>query len=275
EGAGTVPGPAAVHVTTGGGGGELSHGIDLPEGRRPGNDPGVARGAEKTPTGVRATMNLLLLGAPGAGKGTQGALIAERYGIPKISTGDLLREAVREGTPLGQKAKSYMDAGELVPDEVMLGLIQEVLTEDGTPDEAVERGFVLDGFPRTLRQAEGLDRLLDEIGRPLDAVIVVSVPDDVLIRRLSGRRTCANCGAVYNVYLEPPRTAGTCDRCGGPLVERPDDTAATVRRRLEIYQEQTEPLIAYYERSRTPVYRVDGDRPVEEVQRAIMGLLES
>ncbi len=220
-------------------------------------------------------MNLLLLGAPGAGKGTQGALLAERYGIPKISTGDLLREAVREGTPLGQKAKSYMDAGELVPDEVMLGLIQEVLTEDGTPDEAVERGFVLDGFPRTLRQAEGLDRLLDEIGRPLDAVIVVSVPDDVLIRRLSGRRTCANCGAVYNVYLEPPRTAGTCDRCGGPLVERPDDTAATVRRRLEIYQEQTEPLIAYYERSRTPVYRVDGDRPVEEVQRAIMGLLES
>jgi len=220
-------------------------------------------------------MNLLLLGAPGAGKGTQGALIAERYGIPKISTGDLLREAVREGTPLGQKAKSYMDAGELVPDEVMLGLIREVLTGDGGRGAQVERGFILDGFPRTLRQAEGLDRLLDAIGRPLDAVIVVSVPDDVLIRRLSGRRTCADCGAVYNVYLEPPRTAGKCDRCGGTLVERPDDAAATVRRRLEVYHEQTEPLIAYYERSRTPVYRIDGDRPVEEVQRAIMGILES
>jgi len=216
-------------------------------------------------------MNLLLLGAPGAGKGTQGALIAERYGIPKISTGDLLREAVRKGTPLGQEAKTYMDAGELVPDEVMLGLIREVLTGDAM----VERGFVLDGFPRTLRQAEGLDRLLDAIGKPLDAVIVVSVPDEVLIRRLSGRRTCADCGAVYNVYLEPPSTPGRCDRCGGALVERADDTAATVRRRLEVYHEQTEPVIAYYERSRTPVYRVDGDRPVDEVQRAIVGILES
>lgn len=220
-------------------------------------------------------MNLLLLGAPGAGKGTQGALLAERYGIPKISTGDLLREAVRQGTPLGQKAKSYMDAGELVPDEVMLGLIREELAEDSSPDEKVEHGFILDGFPRTLPQAQGLDRLLDEIGRPLDAVIVVAVPDDVLIRRLSGRRTCASCGAVYNVYLEPPRTPGKCDRCGGTLTERPDDAAATVRRRLQIYHEQTEPLVAYYERSRTPVHRVDGDQPVEEVQRAIMGMLES
>ncbi|MFO7260960.1 MAG: adenylate kinase [bacterium] len=224
---------------------------------------------------MRATMNLLLLGAPGAGKGTQGALIAERYGIPKISTGDLLREAVREGTPLGQQAKSYMDAGELVPDEVMLGLIREVLTGGGTGDGEVGRGFVLDGFPRTVRQAEGLDRLLDEIGKPLDAVVVISVPDEVLVRRLSGRRTCAECGAVYNVYLEPPRTPGRCDRCGGALVERADDAAATVRRRLEVYHEQTEPVIAYYERSRTPVYRVDGDRPVDEVQRAIVGILES
>jgi adenylate kinase len=219
-------------------------------------------------------MNLLLLGAPGAGKGTQGALIAERYGIRKISTGDLLREAVAKGTPLGQTAKSYMDAGELVPDEVMLGLIREELTGKGADPEAA-RGFILDGFPRTLRQAEGLDRLLDEIGRPLDAVVVVSVPDDVLIRRLSGRRTCARCGAVYNVFLDPPEVPGVCDRCGGELVERADDAAATVRRRLEVYREMTEPLIAYYEGGRTPVYRIDGNRPVEEVHRAIVGVLES
>ena len=219
-------------------------------------------------------MNLLLLGAPGAGKGTQGALLARRYGIRKISTGDLLREAVAKGTPLGQTAKSYMDAGELVPDEVMLGLIREELTAKGSDPEAA-RGFILDGFPRTLRQAEGLDRLLDEIGRPLDAVVVVSVPDDVLIRRLSGRRTCARCGAVYNVFLDPPEVPGICDRCGGELVERADDAAATVRRRLEVYREMTEPLIAYYERGRTPVYRIDGNRPVEEVHRAIVGVLES
>ncbi|HEX7091087.1 MAG TPA: adenylate kinase [Longimicrobiales bacterium] len=220
-------------------------------------------------------MNLLLLGAPGAGKGTQGALLAARYGIPKISTGDLLREAVAKGTPLGRTAKSYMDAGELVPDEVMLGLIREELTAGKGADTKVARGFVLDGFPRTLRQAEGLDRLLDEIGHPLDAVIVVTVPDEVLVRRLSGRRTCARCGAVYNIYLDPPQVPGICDRCGGELVERADDAAATVRRRLEVYREMTEPLIAYYERSRTPVYRVDGNRPVEEVQRAIVGMLES
>lgn len=210
------------------------------------------------------SMNVVLLGAPGAGKGTQGALLAERSGAVRISTGDLLRDAVRRGTPLGQKAKGYMDAGELVPDDVILGLVREVLTGG-----EVERGFILDGFPRTLRQAEALDGLLAELGRPLDAVVVIEVPDDVLVKRLSGRRSCPKCGAVYNVYFEPPREAGVCDACGSALVERADDDAATVRRRLEVYREQTEPLIAYYERGTTPVYRVDGNQPVEDVQRAL------
>ncbi len=215
-------------------------------------------------------MNLILLGAPGAGKGTQGALLAERRGLRRISTGDLLRDAVRKGTPLGQQAKGYMDAGELVPDSIILGLVREVITGD-----AEARGFIFDGFPRTLPQAEGLDRLLEELGNPLDAVVVIDVPDDQLVKRLSGRRTCPNCGAVYNIYFEPPETPGVCDACGGALVERADDAAETVRRRLEVYRERTEPLIAYYERSETPVRYVDGDRPVEEVQREIVRVLES
>ena len=197
-------------------------------------------------------------------RGREGHLLAERSGAVRISTGDLLRDAVRRGTPLGQKAKGYMDAGELVPDDVILGLVREVLTGG-----EVERGFILDGFPRTLRQAEALDGLLAELGRPLDAVVVIEVPDDVLVKRLSGRRSCPKCGAVYNVYFEPPREAGVCDACGSALVERADDDAATVRRRLEVYREQTEPLIAYYERGTTPVYRVDGNQPVEDVQRAL------
>lgn len=214
-------------------------------------------------------MNLILLGAPGAGKGTQGALISERCGVVRISTGDLLRDAVRKGTPLGQKAKGYMDAGELVPDDVILGLVREVLSSEAG-DTA---GYLLDGFPRTLPQAEALDVLLGELGRPLDAVIVIDVPDDVLVKRLSGRRTCPNCGAVYNVYFEPPTTPGVCDVCGGALVERADDGAETVRRRLEVYRSQTAPLIAYYEKSTTPVHIVDGDRPVDEVYASVMQVL--
>lgn len=214
-------------------------------------------------------MNLIFLGPPGAGKGTQGALIAERCGLERISTGDLLRDAVRRGTPLGQKAKGYMDAGELVPDDVILGLVREVLTREGTG----RRGFLLDGFPRTLPQAMALDRLLEELGRPLDAVVVIDVPDDVLVQRLSGRRTCPNCGAVYNIYFEPPKTPGVCDVCGGALVERPDDAAETVRRRLEVYRKQTAPLIDYYERSDSRVHHIDGNRPVDEVQRTILEAL--
>jgi len=214
-------------------------------------------------------MNLIFLGAPGAGKGTQGALLAERRGLRRVSTGDLLRDAVRKGTPLGQKAKAYMDAGELVPDEVILGLVREVLSE-----RSEATGVLFDGFPRTIPQAEALDRLLEELGQRLDAVVVIDVPDDELVKRLSGRRSCPNCGAVYNVYFEPPRQAGVCDACGGALVERADDAAETVRRRLEVYREQTEPLIAYYEASETPVHYVDGSRSVDEVQRDIARVTE-
>lgn len=214
-------------------------------------------------------MNLIFLGAPGAGKGTQGALLAEKHGLRRVSTGDLLRDAVRKGTPLGQRAKAYMDAGELVPDDVILGLVREVLAA-----EADSPGLLFDGFPRTIPQAEALDRLLREAGQRLDAVVVIDVPDDELVKRLSGRRSCPNCGAVYNIYFDPPGKPGVCDACGGALVERADDAAETVRRRLEVYREQTEPLIAYYEASETPVHYVDGSRSVEEVQRDIARVTE-
>lgn len=214
-------------------------------------------------------MNLVLLGAPGAGKGTQGALLAERYDSVQLSTGDLLRDAVRRGTPLGQEAKKYMDAGELVPDDVILGLVRETL------DAADADGFILDGFPRTLPQAEALDDLLDDVGLALDGVVVIEVPEDTLVKRLSGRRSCAECGAVYNVYFEPPESEGECDVCGGALVERADDDAATVRRRLAVYTERTQPLIAYYRKSETPVHFIDGEGAVDEVRDAIVRSLES
>lgn len=215
-------------------------------------------------------MNLILLGAPGAGKGTQGALLATRQGMARISTGDLLRDAVRRGTPLGQRAKGYMDAGELVPDAVILDLVREVLVSS----PAGGGGFIFDGFPRTIPQAEALDRLLGELKQPLDAVIVIDVPDEVLVQRLSGRRTCPSCGAVYNIYFEPPREPGICDNCGGALAERADDTAETVRHRLEVYRRQTAPLIAYYRGSATPVRQVNGDLPTAEVEREIARVLE-
>lgn len=225
-------------------------------------------------------MNLILLGAPGAGKGTQGALIAERYGVARISTGDLLRSAVRRDTELGRKAKAFMEAGELVPDALILDLVRELLSGEGPVDEvggadAVRRGFVFDGFPRTIPQAQGLDRLLAEFDRPLDGVVVIEVPDDVIVRRISGRRSCPRCGAVYNIYSEPPRQEGVCDACGTELTQRADDRPETVKRRLEVYREQTEPLIAYYRESGTPVHVVEGDKPVAEVQEEVAEALAS
>ena len=211
-------------------------------------------------------MNLVMFGPPGAGKGTQGALLAERRGMRRLSTGDLLRDAVRDGTALGIKAKSFMDAGELVPDDVILGLVRE--TMQGSSDS-----FIFDGFPRTLPQAQALDKVLGDLGKPLGAVLVLNVDDEELVRRMSGRRSCPSCGAVFNIYSEKPKSDATCDRCGTALVQRSDDQEATVRRRLQVYQDQTAPLIEYYRSGSTPVHSIDGERAVDTVQNDLVAAL--
>ncbi len=215
-------------------------------------------------------MNLILFGAPGAGKGTQGALLAEHLGIPRISTGDLLREAVRQGTPLGQKAKEFMDAGELVPDGVMLDLVCEVVGSD-----AARGGFILDGFPRNVAQAEALDGMLCALGRNVDAVAVLNVDDEVVVKRIAGRRSCPSCQAVYNVYYEPPRRDERCDDCDAALAQRADDGEETVRRRLDVYRAQTQPVLAYYRERGTRILELEGDRAVDEVQAELVSRLGS
>jgi len=212
-------------------------------------------------------MDIILFGPPGAGKGTQGALLAERFGLQRLSTGDLLREAVRQGTPLGREARRFMDAGELVPDQVILGLVREYLEAEGGA------GVIFDGFPRTDAQARALDELLAALGRRIAAVLVLEVPDESLVRRMAGRRSCPACGAVYNRHFEPPSVTGKCDRCGAELVSRADDEEATVRRRLAVYQAQTAPVIDYYRGAGTRIAYVPGDQAVEEVQRALVALL--
>ena len=186
-------------------------------------------------------MRIVLLGAPGSGKGTQAKLLVEKYHIPQISTGDLLREAVAAGTELGRKAKAAMDAGQLVSDDIVLGMIQERLAR---PD--AKSGFILDGFPRNIPQAQALDAMLARVGQPLQLALLVDVDTDVLMKRITGRRSCGSCGAIYNIYFSPPRTPGKCDKCGGVLQHRSDDNEDTVRNRLAVYHEQTAPLIAYY-----------------------------
>ncbi len=215
-------------------------------------------------------MNLILFGPPGAGTGTQGALLARQLEIPRISTGDLLREAVRAGSELGREARRYMDAGELVPDSVILGLVRESLDS-----AAARRGFILDGFPRNVPQAEALNDILRALGRGLDAVAVLDVPDDLVVKRIAGRRSCPVCGAVYNIHFEPSTRPDRCDVCGGELVQRADDREETVRRRLEVYRAQTEPVLAYYEREGVPVRHVDGGRSVEDVQSQLVNTLET
>ena len=187
-------------------------------------------------------MNLILLGPPGAGKGTQAQMIVERYHIPQISTGDILRAAVKEGTPLGKKAKAFMDQGQLVPDEVVIGMIDERL-------RALDcnSGFILDGFPRTTAQAEALQSILTKIGKSIHHVINIEVDSEELVRRLTGRRTCKNCGAMFHILFHPPKGEGVCDRCGGTLYQREDDKEETIRTRLKEYQKQTAPLIQYYQ----------------------------
>jgi adenylate kinase len=213
--------------------------------------------------------DLILFGPPGAGKGTQGALLAERLGMLRLSTGDVLRDAVRDGTDMGRQARRFMDAGELVPDEVILGIVRDYL--DG---EAAGRGVIFDGFPRTLPQAQGLDALLGELGRPLGAVLVLDVDDQTLVKRLSGRRTCERCGRGYNVHFDPSAAGAQCEACGGNLVQRPDDDPATVRRRLDVYRAQTAPLLDYYDAAPAPLHRVNGDQPVDQVQADLLRRLD-
>lgn len=213
-------------------------------------------------------MNLMLLGAPGAGKGTQAARLIEAYGLVHISTGDILRKAVADQTPLGLEAKSYMDRGELVPDEVVIGLVRERLQQ---PDTAA--GFILDGFPRTVVQAEALSGVLSELGKTLDAVITIDVDKDALIRRLTARRTCRDCGGIFNVISQPEAASGVCPNCGGTLVQRDDDTVETVTNRLEVYERSTLPLVDYY-RSAGLLRSVDGNKTPDEVFAQIQAIVE-
>jgi adenylate kinase len=206
-------------------------------------------------------MNLILLGPPGAGKGTQAQKIGDRYHIPKVSTGDILRAAVKEKTPLGLKAKDFMDQGKLVPDELVIGLIEERLkASDCKP------GFVLDGFPRTVPQAEALQPILSRLNKSIDHVINIEVDDEELLRRLTGRRTCKNCGAMFHVLFQPPKKEGSCDRCDGPLYQREDDKEETIRTRLQEYRKQTAPLVHYYLQQKIlhPIKGVGGQEQIFE-----------
>jgi adenylate kinase len=213
-------------------------------------------------------MNLILLGPPGAGKGTQAQMIVERYHIPQISTGDILRKAVKEGTPLGKKTKAFMDQGQLVPDEVVIGIIDARLR---APD--CNPGFILDGFPRTIAQAEALQPILTKMGESIDHVINIEVDTEELVRRLTGRRTCKNCGAMFHILFHPPKVEGICDRCGGTLYQREDDKEETIRIRLNEYQRQTAPLIQYYQ-LKNCLRSIQGVGGQEEIFERIVRLLD-
>jgi len=208
-------------------------------------------------------MRLVLLGPPGAGKGTQAQEISRRLEIPHISTGDMFRAAIRSGTELGRKAKEYLEAGQLVPDEVTIGLVKDRLSR-----RDCEGGFLLDGFPRTVPQAQALDDWLEERGLKLDAVLDIEAPREVLLVRLTGRRICSSCGATYHVVYNPPQKPGRCDICGGELVQRQDDREDTVRERLEVYDRQTAPLKKYYQ-ERGVLHEINGNQEIGQVLREI------
>jgi len=211
---------------------------------------------------------VVLLGGPGAGKGTQAERLSQNLGIPQVSTGDLFREHLKKETELGLLARGYMDRGELVPDQVTVDMVRDRLSQ---PDAA--RGAILDGFPRTIAQAEALERLLAELDSRLHVVPYIEVPEDVLLERLAGRWTCRQCGAMYHQLFNPPREAGVCDRCGGELYQRPDDTPETQKHRIEVYFEQTAPLIQYY-REKGLLVEVDGRQGIEEIQDDLLEIIE-
>lgn len=212
-------------------------------------------------------MNIILVGPPGAGKGTQAAYLCKEYDIPHISTGDMFRAAVKAGTKLGLTAKAYMDRGDLVPDEVTIGIVEERLSQPDT-----EKGFLLDGFPRTIVQAEALQGVLKALGKELNAVINIEVPEDELVARLTGRLVCKACGATYHKVLNPSPHGELCGLCSGPLITRADDSEDTVRSRLEVYRRQTEPLIAYY-RDTGKIKDVNGLLPIDEVTTVLKSVL--
>ena len=210
-------------------------------------------------------MNLILLGAPGAGKGTQAEVICEHLHIPAVSTGNMIREALKNGTEMGLRAKSYMEEGKLVPDEVVIGIIQDRLQQDDC-----KNGFILDGFPRTIPQAEALDKM----GVAIDKVIDIEVPDEKIVERMSGRRVCESCGASYHLLYKKPEKEGVCGKCGGALVQRKDDHPDTVKERLKVYHEQTEPLKAYYEKQ-GKLAVVEGQEDVADTSRLTLEALKA
>lgn len=213
-------------------------------------------------------MNLIFLGPPGAGKGTQAKQISEKYKIPQISTGDILRAAVREQSPMGIKAKEYMDAGALVPDEVVVGIVEERLKQ---PD--CVSGFILDGFPRTIAQADSLEKTLLQLKKDIKYVISIEVDCDELVKRITGRRTCQKCGRGYHILFDPPKKHDICDVCGGDLFQREDDKEATIRNRLDVYEKQTEPLISYY-KNKSLLRSVVGTGAIDEIQDKIKAIIK-
>ena len=212
-------------------------------------------------------MKIIMLGAPGAGKGTQAKMIADKYNVPHISTGDIFRANIKEGTELGKKAKAYMDKGELVPDALVVDLVV-----DRVGKKDAENGYVLDGFPRTIPQAEALDEALSKMNDKIDYAIDIDVPDDNIVNRMSGRRACVSCGGTYHIVNIPPKKDGICDVCGGKLILRDDDKPETVQKRLSVYHEQTQPLIDYYT-EKNVLRTVDGTCSMEEVFKAITDIL--
>lgn len=214
-------------------------------------------------------MKMILLGPPGCGKGTQAKILIDTFNIPQISTGDILREAIKKKSPLGMEAKTHMDQGALVPDPLVIKIIEERLKQ---PD--CNRGFILDGFPRTVAQAEALDTMLSEMGTKLEYVFSIDVDDEELIRRLTGRRVCRKCGESYHIEFNPPRQEGRCDSCGGELYQRDDDKEVTIRNRLKVYRDQTSPLINFYQR-KDVLHSVDGIGSIDEIKERLLTVINA